>query len=258
MKISLVQMRCLKGRIQENLVEAARYVREAVSQKADVICFPEMSVTGYIDPTRDPEAVVALASDVVEQFCALTRGTRLTAMAGIVETNPGGKPFITQLVAREGELQGYYRKIHVAEDEEEWFAPGDTAPIFKHNDTPFGVAICADVGHGDLFAAYAEQGAAIVFVAAAPGLYGPQETRDWSSGFDWWRSECQRHLSAFARAGNMYIAVATQSGRAADEDFPGGGYVFGPAGKCLAATPDWSQGVLYAEVDIEAQTHSLQ
>jgi predicted amidohydrolase len=257
MKISLVQMRCPKGQIQENLTETARYIREAVAQMADLICFPEMSITGYIDPTRHPDAVVALKSDVVEQFCALTRGTRLTAMAGIVETNPGGKPFITQIVAREGELQGYYRKIHVAEDEEGWFAPGDAMPLFKHNGTPIGVAICADVGHGDLFAAYAEQGAVIVFVAAAPGLYGSQETRDWQSGFNWWRDECQRNLSTFARAGNMHIAVATQAGRTADEDFPGGGYVFGPAGTCLAATPNWSEGVLYAELDMETQTHSL-
>jgi predicted amidohydrolase len=221
-----------------------------------MICFPEMSITGYIDPTRYPEAVVALKSDVVEQFCALTRGTRLTAIAGIVETNPGGKPFITQLVAREGELQGCYRKIHVAEDEGA-FTPGDAMPLFKHHGIPFGVAICADVGHGDLFATYADQGTVMVFVAAAPGLYGSQETRDWRSGFAWWRQECQRHLSEFARAGNTYIAVATQAGRTADEDFPGGGYVFGPTGNRLAATPDWSEGVLYAEVDIETPTHSL-
>jgi predicted amidohydrolase len=256
MKISLVQMRCPKGQIQENLTEIARYTREANAQRADLICFPEMSITGYIDPTRNPEAVVALTSDVVEQFCGLTRGTRLTAMAGIVETNPGGKPFITQIVAREGELQGYYRKIHVAEDEGA-FAPGDAMPLFKHHSTAFGVAICADVGHGDLFATYADQGAVMVFVAAAPGLYGSQETRDWSSGFNWWRDECQRHLSKFASAGNLYIAVATQAGRTADEDFPGGGYVFGPAGNRLAATTDWSEGVLYAEVDIETPSHSL-
>jgi len=42
----------------------------------------------------------------VRQFCAMTKGTELTATAGIVEGNPGGKPFITQLVASGGELQG--------------------------------------------------------------------------------------------------------------------------------------------------------
>jgi predicted amidohydrolase len=36
--------------------------------------------------------------------------------------------------------------------------------------------------------------------------------------------------------------------RTSDEDFPGGGYVFGPTGACLLSTEDWSEGVLYAEI----------
>jgi predicted amidohydrolase len=215
-----------------------------------MICFPEMSITGYIDPTSRPEAVLTLESNAVREFCAMTEDTELTAMAGIVERNPDGKPFITQIVARDGRLQGYYRKVNVAEDEVRWFAPGDATPIFKRDGMPFGIAICADVGHGDLFAAYARQGARIVFVAAAPGLHGSQETRDWNSGFDWWRGECERNLSNFSRAGGIYITVATQAGRTADEDFPGGGYVFGPAGESIAATSDWSEGVLYARVSL--------
>jgi predicted amidohydrolase len=89
-----------------------------------------------------------------------------------------------------------------------------------------------------------------VLAAAAPGLHGSQQTRDWQAGFDWWRGECERNLSKFSCAGSIYIAVATQAGRTIDEDFPGGGYVFNPAGELIAATPDWTEGVLYAEVDI--------
>jgi hypothetical protein len=36
-----------------------------------------------------------------------------------------------------------------------------------------------------------------------------------------------------------------------DEDFPGGGYVFAPGGKRLFATPDWSVGAVYLEIDLE-------
>ena len=248
MRIALAQMRCPKGQIAGNLAEIARYIRDAEAERADIICFPEMSITGYIEPARRPDAVLSLDSEAVRQFCALTAGTELTALAGIVEASPPGRPFITQLVAARGELQGCYRKVHVADDELAWFAPAGATPLFSCRGIPFGVAICADVGHGDLFARYAELGAALVLVAAAPGLYGSQQTRDWRAGFDWWRSECERNLSAFSRAGGTYIAVATQAGRTIDEDFPGGGYVFDPAGELIAATPDWSEGVLYVHV----------
>ena len=66
----------------------------------------------------------------------------------------------------------------------------------------------------------------------------------------WWRDECRSKLGGYARDNRVYIAVATQAGRTVDEDFPGGGYVFGPDGSCLSATPDWLEGVLYAIIPL--------
>jgi predicted amidohydrolase len=50
MSIALVQMRCEKGAINANLAAIQAYVREAISRDVDIICFPEMSISGYIDP----------------------------------------------------------------------------------------------------------------------------------------------------------------------------------------------------------------
>lgn len=249
MKIALVQMNCPKGEIDSNLAKSAEYINQAQARKIDIICFPEMSITGYIDPVKMPESVLSLESDQVHQFCELTKNNKLTALGGIVERNPNGKPFITQIVATAGKLQGYYRKVNVAEDEMSSFAPGVITPIFEHSSVPFGVVICADVGHSKSFADYAKLGADIIFAASAPGLYGSQDTRNWESGFDWWRNECQKNLSKFSKANGIYIAVATQAGRTQDEDFPGGGYVFDRKGNLIASTPDWHEGILYSEVD---------
>ena len=85
----------------------------------------------------------------------------------------------------------------------------------------------------------------------APGLYGEQATRNWRSGFEWWQGECRKYLSRWARRHGIWVAVATQAGRTVDEDFPGGGYVFAPDGQRLFATPDWSPGAAYLELDFE-------
>jgi len=75
LRIALVQMRCPKGRIAQNLAEISRRIRHAVTRDVNIICFPEMSITGYIDPARSPESVLTLGSDAVRQFCAITAGT---------------------------------------------------------------------------------------------------------------------------------------------------------------------------------------
>ncbi len=251
MNIALVQMRCEKGTIDMNLTTIQAYLHEAVQRSIDIICFPEMSITGYIEPTRQPEAMLDLDGPEVARFIAMMVGAHITALAGLVEANPAGKPFITQIVAREGKLLTYYRKKTIIDDEAAWFTPGAAVTTFTHPKATCGLAICADIEDPTVFAENARQGARIVFEAAAPGLYGEQVTRDWQAGFNWWRDDCRAKLGQYARDNHIFIAVATQAGRAIDEDFPGGGYVFGPDGACLYETPDWSEGVLYARVAIE-------
>lgn len=252
LRVALVQLRCEKGVVDENLAAMAGYL--AATRGADVVCFSEMSITGYIDPTRHPRAVLRLEGPEVARFVALTRDVPATALAGLVEANGDAKPYITQVVARGGELLGCYRKRTIAEDEARWFSPGgDDVPVFAHGGVPFSLAICADIGDPEIFAAGARRGARVIFEAAAPGLYGEQATRDWRAGFEWWRGECHDKLGRYARDLGVSIAVATQAGRTVDEDFPGGGYLFGPDGACLAATPDWAEGVLEATIPVGSE-----
>lgn len=251
-RIGLVQMLCEKGDLAGNLAYMARLVALARARHVDILAFPEMSLSGYIDPAKHPEAVLTLESPEIAAAVALTADSELTLLAGFVEANPGGKPFISQLVARHGALQGVYRKLTIVDEELEWFAPGCDVPAFRHGALDFGIAICADIDNRRVFETHAQQGAQVVFEVAAPGLYGEQATRDWQAGYRWWESECLEHLGGAARELELWIAVATQAGRTVDEDFPGGGFVFAPDGNRLIATEDWLPGVLFVELDLES------
>lgn len=244
-------MCCEKGAIDANLTQMRRHIDDAVRQGDDILVFPEMSITGYINPEAMPGAVLTLDHPAVQRLAGMTAGTNLTVLAGLVERNPAGKPFITQVVAQHSRIVGHYRKITIAEDEQDWFDPGAEAPIFRHGDVPFGISICADHGNAALFADLAAKGARLILAPSAPGLYGAQATRNWQAGFDWWRDTCARDLGGHARRHGLWIAVATQAGRTIDEDFPGGGFVFSPDGTCVAATPDWREGVLRATVPLD-------
>jgi predicted amidohydrolase len=259
-RIGLVQMRCEKGAVQENLESMRACVAEARQRGVEIVGFPEMSIGGYADPKRYPQAVMRLDGPEMGRFLALSAHSSQTVLAGLIEQNEraDAKPTITQIAARDGRLLGCYRKITIKDEEELWFSPGRVEPpVFQHNDLSFGMAICADISNEAVFAACQRQGARLVFELAAPGLYGEQATRNWRSGFEWWRGECQQKLSAYAASYGLWIAVATQAGRTVDEDFPGGGYVFAPDGRCLFATPDGSEGAAYMEIDMEENKVTL-
>jgi predicted amidohydrolase len=250
LRIALVRMRCEKGAISANLDATAAYLGASAAHGADIVCFPEASLTGYVDPGRYPAAVVRLDGPEVARFVALTRGSGATVLAGIIEANPDGLPFITQVAARDGAVVAVYRKQTIPDDERALYAPGAQTTLFAHAGVTCGIAICADIERAEVFADCTRQGARIVFEAAAPGLYGEQATRDWRAGYAWWRGECETKLGAYARDHGIHVAVATQAGRTCDEDFPGGGYLFAPDGVCLASTPDWSEGLLCATVPL--------
>lgn len=241
-------MRCEKGAVAENLEATAHHIKEAAAHEVDVLGFPEASLSGYIEPARYPHAVLRLDGPEVAQALALTRGYALTALMGIIEARPGHKPYITQLVARDGELLSVYRKQRVIEEDAEWYSVGNGGSVFVHGDWTCGIAICADIAREPVFAGAAAQGAEMVFELAAPGLYGDMATRNWESGGRWWEGECQKYLAQWAQCYGIWVAVATQAGRTLDEDFPGGGYVFAPDGRRVYATADGAEGVVYLEL----------
>ncbi len=253
LRVGLIQMQSEKGDINKNLSRIATFLDEAERIGIDIVAFPEASLTGYVDPVMYSHAVVSLDGPEVGRLLTVTRRYSSTVLVGVVEANPTGKPFVTHIVARRGELLGLHRKIHNVDEDAEWFACGTDVSVYRSSGETFGISVCADLNVPFLFERCAAQGAKIVFEVAAPGLYGAQETRNWQTGFDWWEAECSEKLGGYARKHNLWIAVATQAGRTVDEDFPGGGYLFSPTGDRVYGTPDWSPGAVFLEVDFDKE-----
>ena len=254
MKIGLIQMVCEKGALQQNLEVTSQYITEATRLGVDILAFPETSLSGYANPQLYPEAVIELDNPEILQFLAMTRGKSMTVLAGLLEKNPDGKPYITQIVACDGSLVGLQRKITLGDEQqtqlEDWYTVGETVNVFTHKMVTFGIVICADLGNPFVFSECSRQNAQIVFEVAAPGLYGDQSMRDWTSGFQWWEGEVLKEMPQYTQEHQYWTATATQAGRTVDEDFPGGAYVFSPDGRRVFATPGGKSGGIYLEVDL--------
>lgn len=242
-----------KGAIADNFKAISNFIIEADKKEIDIIGLPEASITGYHDPTRYPQAIIDTDGPEVDALLRLTRGKKPTVLVGLIEKNPAGKPFLTQIVVRDGEITGIYRKRRIGGPPEKyWFSRGRETTAFKYNTIKYGITICGDLVGENIFAEYARQGAQIVFELAAPGLYGEQATRDWRAGYRWWEGVCLRRFTKYAEKYGIWIAMATQAGCTIDEDFPGGGYVFAPDGVRAYATKDWNTCEVYLEIDMKS------
>ncbi|MEA2573043.1 MAG: hypothetical protein QOH93_341 [Chloroflexia bacterium] len=255
LKIGMSQMRCEKGDWEGNLRRTEELMEEAAAQGCEVVIFPEMGLSGYCFDEHYRDAARSLDSPEVQHFVDLTAQYGVAASGGFIEANSEDKPFVTQMLAQYGRVIGVYRKVQIVDEEAELFSPGTEMPVFKlpvgGEELTCALAICADSDRPDLFARFAGQGARVVFHSSAPGLYTRRtDETSWRAGYDWYKSHLGERLPTYARDNRLAIAVATQCGATVDEDFPGGSFVFGRDGSCLACTKDYGEALLVYELDV--------
>ena len=246
----LTAIRCGKGDLEANLASHLHVLGEARAADCDVVLFPEMSLTGSVDPATHPQRLITLSHPAVRELTAAAAGTALAICFGIAERDPDGEPRITQLFAVGGEITAIQRKRHLG-DGEEAFAVAAGLAVAEHAGARIGMAICAESGYDDPFDTAAAAGAELMLFPAAPGLYGRRSTEDsWRSGYAWWEgsglADAQRH----ARRLGLWVALAGQAGSTDDEDFPGLAGLVGPAGDVVARLPDWKPGLLTVDVPL--------
>jgi predicted amidohydrolase len=253
-RLLLAAIRSQKSEYYGNLGVHLRVLDQARSAGCDLALFPEMSLTGSVDPAMHPERLVALDDPVVGRLAAATGEAGVAACFGVAELSGGGVPRITQVVAAGGSVTGVQRKRHLGEGEEDYGAAARGASVFVAGGVVFGVTICAEAGYDEPFDDAAAAGAGLVLFPAAPGLYGPRRTDEpsWRRGFSWWEESSLGDASRHARRCGLWIAQAGQAGATEDEDFPGLAALTSPAGEVVARLPDWHAGTLIVDIPLGA------
>ena len=257
-RLMLASIRCEKRDLEANLAAHLRVLAEAAGEGCQLAVFPEMSLSGSVDPVKDPNALLRIDSPAISSVVESTQRHSVGAVFGIAERGDNGASHITQIYASQGRLIGAYRKRHLGEGEE-GFTPGTESAVFRYGALSFGIAICAEGSVDYPFDEQAAAGAEIVFFCAAPGLHGRRTDDDsWRQGHAWWESEGLRHARRHASRTGTWVALVTQAGSTVDEDFPGLAALVSPNGEVVARLPDWKEGLLTVDVPVgfEVEPHA--
>ena len=211
-KALLTALRCPKGEIEANARRHIALLEEGAGRGARIVAFPEMSLTGSVDPTHWSGLAVSCTHPAIDELAAATARLGVAALFGIAEAS-GADVYITQLLADAGRIVGHYRKRTLGEDEES-YGVGSEPAAFALDQKPIGIAICAEGAVDEPFDDAAASGAAVVFFCSAPGLYGRRTNeKEWRAGFDWWSGSALGDAARHARRLGVWIALSTQAGR---------------------------------------------
>lgn len=238
-KIALVQMDSRLGEIEENLRKIERYIEEAYENGVDIICFPEAAITGYSKTARPVNTEEK--ADLFHLFEAWAKEYSMTILAGFIEDNPKGKPYIAHLIADPSRGIDIYRKSHLGESELDHFSPGDRLPVFETNKASIGIQICWETHFPEISRVMALNGVDIIFTPFASPLGGGRRKDIW-----------MKYLPARAYDNNVFIAASNLiNTRDKDTQFGGGLLVLDPKGNIIAEDFTSKETILYLNLDPE-------
>jgi N-carbamoylputrescine amidase len=183
-------------------------IGEAARRRADLVVLPELASSGY--RLRTPHAVAAAAEPIPGPTTAAWRDAAAAAgcivVGGVCERD-GDRLYNSAVVVGAAGVLGIYRKLHLFDEEQLLFAPGDAGlPVLDLPAGRLGVLVCYDLRFVEALRILALQGADIVAVPTA-----------WVGGFDHMSAsgemiEQVRSAAVQANLNGVYVAAASRTG----------------------------------------------
>jgi len=239
-RIHLAQIEPTLGNLQTNLATHLHELDAAQKAGADLIVFPELSLTGYF--LKDQTAEVALTLDAPPLRALLDQSKDTSIAVGFAERARDGRIYNSVAFLERGRVLGVHRKVHLVHygmfDEGRDFAAGERFEVVESRHGKFGLLICEDMWHLPASWLHFLAGVdAIVVPSSSPGR-GVTEPEPRLRSTQVWDT-LQDALALFFQTWIVFV------NRVGSEDgicFSGGSRVVDPFGREVARIPGIESG----------------
>ncbi len=232
LRVAIAQIESVLGDVDANIEKHLKYIRLARAEKADLLLFPEMSLTGR---AAGPMAlkVALLRSDPIMSQLFEESGEMLTTF-GLIEEGPAAQFYNSAFTVSASGLKHIHRKVNLATygalEDGKHFAAGRYIETFAARpDSPWRCAtlICNDYWNPALIYLSVLHGATLLLSPISSGLeavYG---------GFDN-PASWNKAVEFYSMVYGMPIAMANRVGNEAGMNFWGGSRLVDPHGRDVA------------------------
>ncbi|GAB4357676.1 MAG: apolipoprotein N-acyltransferase [Kiloniellaceae bacterium] len=244
LKIAVAQTAARYGDIAANLETHLAMIDAARAGGAEVLVFPELSLTGYCVGERSLSLAIPRDHAVIRRLAAAAGD--MWTVVGFIEEGVAAQIHNSLAVLHDGAVVFLHRKLNLATfgqlEEGKHFAAGRYLETFNVGPRwRAGTLICADSWNPALVHLAAVQGATLLLlpVASALGMVGGE----FSNPVGW-----QRALDFYAMVYGMPLAMANFAGAQNGAQFWGGSRVLDPYGNTLAQAGDGEE-LIVADLD---------
>lgn len=245
-KIALAQISSRLGDLEANMEKHLAYVEKAVAEKADVVVFPELSLTGY----SLKDAVFDVALPVTDPRLAplIKASEKICIIVGLVELTNQFEAKNTNLFLDGGRIVSRHRKVYLPTygvfEEKRYFTPGNRFRAFDTRLGRIGMLICEDFWHPSSSMLLALDGALAVFASSAGIVRGVQGQKT-PENIQNWENLTRTSANVFT----SYFILCNKVGVEDGLIFWGGSEIIDPHGKQVLKAPYYDETMVSAEID---------
>jgi len=235
MRICVAQVRPLKGDIDKNIAHHKKLIDLAVVNGADIIVFPELSLTSY-EPKLSEEQATTQADQRLDVFQTISDTKHITIGVGL-PTNSHSGIMISMVIFQPSQVRQTYSKQQLHADELPYFVNGQQQVILTIGSHKIAPAICYE----SLLPEYAEKaftdGAQVYLASVAKSAGGV--------------AKAFKHYPNMAKQYAMTVAMSNCVGPCDDFESVGQSAIWNNHGLLVAQLDDTHEGILILDTDTE-------
>ncbi|GAB3325785.1 carbon-nitrogen hydrolase family protein [Larkinella ripae] len=228
MKLGVAQTRPVKGDILRNIETHKKLIGRAVLQGADVLIFPELSITGY-EPSLARNLATQPDDRRFDEFQTISDTDQITIGIGVPTPGETGT-CITMVLFQPTQPRQTYSKQYLHADEEPYFVSGTGTVRALGPDGTIALAICYELSVPEHSAQAFRRGASVYLTSVAKTAGGVDKA--------------SQSLSDIARQYAMTVLMANSVGPSDDFVSAGKSAIWNTAGELVGQLNETDEGIL--------------
>ena len=228
MKVAIAQIEAIKGNVEKNIENHLKWIKQAIKNKADMLVFPELSVTGY-----EPDLAEKLATsqdDVrLDEIQSLSDKNGITIGVGL-PTKEENDIFISMIIFQPHKERITYSKQYLYPPEEPIFKAGKNPLVLNFGTEIVSPAICYETSN-KAHCEFAKRNKATIYIASVLSSINGIDTE-------------LKKLSGIAKNNNMVTLMANYVGESGGYKCAGKSSVWDTTGKLIGQLDSETEGIL--------------
>jgi len=175
--VALAQISCKVGDKKHNINTMKKSIKQAKEKGANLVIFPELSLTGYLNRDLAYELAEPIPGPSIHSLEETAKKENIYIVFGMPEQSEKAHAVLynTAVLLGPSGLIGEYRKMHLPThsvfEEKRYFRLGYEAPIFETEIGKMGLTICYDIFFPEISRLLRLKGSQLIIcISASPAV----------------------------------------------------------------------------------------